>query len=91
MQNSLTYGEIAKEAWRLKIPRKIPDEVKAPNIRSINNREFSARDMELTQTERSPIYTPFIIKPIKKKYSRTTCVTAKGPEKYDHGSWSCRE
>jgi hypothetical protein len=90
MQNSLTFGEIAKTPWRLHIPRKEQDEVKAPNIKSINNRGFTRRDEDLTQTERSELYTPFIIKPIKKKHKRVTCLQTKC-DKYEKGCWSCKE
>jgi hypothetical protein len=92
MQNSLTFGEVAKETWRLHVPRKIPEDVKAPNIRSTNNREFTQKDMEYTQTERSELYTPFIVKPLRKCNKRATCIKAKGHQtKYEHGCWQAKE
>ncbi len=81
MQNSCSYGDVAKTPWRVSVPRKPPEEVKKPDIRSRETRNFKERDMEYSQTEQPVDYEVFIRKPMKKSDKRTTCIRA-GSEEY---------
>lgn len=81
MQNSCYFGEVAKTSYRVSVPRKDPEEIKKPDIRSRETRNFKERDMEFSQTEQPVDYEVFIQKPLKKIDKRTTCLRA-GSQEY---------
>lgn len=74
MQNSCTFGEIAKAPYRISIPRKEQKDPDPPAIRSRITHPFSDRDMEFYQNEQSDDYKIFIEQPMKKKDKRSTCI-----------------
>lgn len=87
MQNSLTFGEIAKQPYRVQVPQKEPKEILPPDIRSRTTQTFTDRDMDFCQTVQAIDYHPFKEIPMRKKDKRSTC-TKKGSQLYqtDHSS-----
>lgn len=81
MQNSLTFGEIAKQPYRVSVPRKPPKDIVPPDIRSRTSQKMTDRDMEYCQTAKPSNYEVFIEVPLQKKDKRTTCL-AQGSEAY---------
>jgi hypothetical protein len=74
MQNSCVWGNVALQPPILSIPRKPPEEVKAPALRSKITSKFTDRDMEYFQTELPQDYQVFIQVPLRKKDKRATCI-----------------
>jgi len=81
MQNSCVWGHEATKPHTLSVPRKIPEEVKPPCIRSRWTSKFTDKDMEFFQTETSHDYKPFIELPARKRDKRATCIR-NGSEEY---------
>lgn len=81
MQNSCMFGEVAKQPYRISIPRKEPIDPEPPAIRSRITQKFTDRDMEFYQTEEPTDYKIFIEKKLRKKDKRVTCI-ARGSVEY---------
>lgn len=74
MINSLRHGAEAQGPERRIIPRKPPEEIKAPEICSQETIQFKKRDWEYAPTEKGK--GAWIISPNRSKYKRRTCTTS---------------
>lgn len=72
--NTLRFGQDATIPWDVIYPRKKPEEIKEPGIRSRSTHGLTNKQMELALTAERPNYEVFIhAKPTNKMKKKKTC------------------